>query len=503
MSIAAISLHAWATRTKDGFDKPRLRPQRGQRRQAWGSVRWSIEVSTILAPGGRSGIVLAMKRTFAALAFAMGAFAASSAHADQIKIYIAARDSDAAKAAEKLADGKTSFWFPKLAKGFDKATELLQNTENDVRIMMAQGKEGGLFGWGQGSVNAPKGKFMLLGGYCPDWKERDPFKCPSEIISDDGRPDAFFNFGGNKNIIGELVISGFVLDAAPSNKYDAKSNTLLKGTSRTIPLIALKQVVTNHLVIADNIFLNGAQRAFEVYHSPMSNDCVADIQNNFFLNTVIPVKFFPALYKGFKTKQINFKNNSVIMNWPYNPDPTSSNVGAIELWHKDATNELVVEGNLFAYNSGGAMQHDWPVNRMPKMKFVSNLFYMNAAVFGDARPEAGVFTGKFGPNPKHQIVTLKDHMEDDYPYEFKDNVVMDPKVPVALVDVGTVDSSSVTAKKTVMNDVRGLFGLNKDGGTVAIKNYAPRMGLDPANLPFPAEPKAKAYGVSASGVYKP
>ena len=37
--------------------------------------------------------------------------------------------------------------------------------------------------------------------------------------------------------------------------------------------------------------------------------------------------------------------------------------------------------------------------------------------------------------------------------------------------------------------------IHQDGGTAAIKDYAPRMGLDLANLPFPAEPKAKAYGV--------
>ncbi|MDX2013481.1 MAG: hypothetical protein SFW67_25035, partial [Myxococcaceae bacterium] len=93
-------------------------------------------------------------------------------------------------------------------------------------------------------------------------------------------------------------------------------------------------------------------------------------------------------------------------------------------------------------------------------------------------------------------------LQDDYSYEMKGNVVMDPKVPVALVDLQAADSSSVTAKKTVMNDVRGMFGLNKEGGTVAIANYAPRMGLDLKNLPFPAEEKAKGYGVQAAQVFK-
>lgn len=424
-----------------------------------------------------------------------------AAHAAVYELYVAKRDSDAHKAAEAKADGTTKIWFPKLARAIEKATELVNGTDNTVKIMVAQGQEGGLFGFGNG-LNGAKATLHIMGGYCPDWSKRDPFGCPSEIISDDGRPDGFFNFGGNKTMFKELVLSGFVLDAAPSNKYDAKTNSLLKGTSRTIPLIQLKQVVVDHLVISDMVFLNGAHRAFEVYHSAMSKETTVDIVNNFFLNNVIPTKFFPALYKGNTTKQINFKNNSVIMNWPYNPDPTSSNVGALELYHKDCCSELVIENNLFAYNPGGAMQHDWPENRMPKLKINNNLFYLNATLFGDARPEAGVFTGKFGPSPKYKVVAVSPELQDDFKYEMKNNVVMDPKVPVALVDLQAADSSGVTAKKTVMNDVRGMFGLNKDGGTVAIKNYAPRMGLDLQNLPFPAEPKAKAYGVQREAYSK-
>lgn len=440
-------------------------------------------------------------RKVSLVALLLSLVASSSAHAAVYELYVAKRDSAAHKAAEAKADGTTKFWFPKMGRAIEKAIELVNGTDNTVRIMMAQGQEGGLFAFGNG-INGSKATLHILGGYCPDWNKRDPFGCPSEIISDDGRPDGFFNFGGNKTMFKELVLSGFVLDAAPSNKYDAKSNTLLKGTSRTIPLIALKQVVVDHLVISDNVFLNGAHRAFEVYHSAMSKETVVDIVNNFFLNNVIPTKFFPALYKGNTTKQINFKNNSVILNWPFNPDPTSSNVGALELYHKDCCGELVIENNLFAYNPGGAMQHDWPEARMPKLKIINNLFYMNATLFGDARPEAGVFVGKFGPSPKYKIIALSPELQDEFKYEMTGNVSMDPKVPVALVDLQAADSSGVSAKKTVMNDIRGMFGVNKDGGTVAIKNYAPRMGLDLANLPFPAEPKAKAYGVQREAFTK-
>lgn len=429
------------------------------------------------------------------------ALLAAPALADTITLYVAARDSEAHKAAEKLVDDKTSFWFAKLHKAVEKAADVIKGSSHEVKLLVAQGQDSGLYAFPNG-LDASKAKLHLLGGWCPDWKTRDPFQCPTELLAGEGRPQAFFSFGGNKTMFAELVISGFVFDAAGSNKYDAKTNSLLKGTSRTIPLLSLSQVVVNHLVIADNVFLNGAQRAFEVYHSPMSNEATVEIQNNFFLNTIIPLKFSPAGYKGFKTKSITFKSNSVILNWPFNPDKTSSDVGALTLWHKDCCQELVIEKNLFAHNPGGAMQHDWPEGRMPKLRINENLFFMNATLFGDAAPESGFFVGKFGPNPLYQVVKVSPGLVDDFSYEMKGNVVMDPKVPVALVDVQAADSSAVTAKKTVMNDVRGLFGLNKEGGTVAIANYAPRMGLDLKNLPFPAEEKAKPYGVQPTLVFK-
>ncbi len=424
------------------------------------------------------------------------------AQAEVFKLYVAERDSAAHKAAEPLADGKNSFWFPKLARGFEKAVELLNNTDNEVQVLVAQGQHAGLWALPNGLAGS-KARLLILGGHCPDWKKRDPFGCPTELMGGDSRPQAILGFGGNRTLLSELVISGFVFDTAQSNKYDARTNSLLKGSSRTIPLLALSQVVVGHLVISDNVFLNSAHRAFELYHSPASNETTVDIDNNFFLNNVIPLKFSPAGYKGFKTKTVRFTHNSVILNWPFNPDSTSSNVGALELYHSDCCSELVIEDNLFAYNPGGAMQHDWPAGRMGKLAIRNNLFFMNATLFGDGRPEAGFFVGKFGPSPKYNVVPLSAHMDDDFPYQFAGNVAFDPKVPVALVDLLAADSSSVTAKKTVMNDVRGMFGLNKEGGTVAIKNFAPRMGLDLEHLPFPAEPKAAPFGVQRARAWAP
>ena len=119
------------------------------------------------------------------------------ARAEVYKLYVAERDSAAQKSAEALADGKTSLWFPKLARAIEKAVELLNNTDNEVQVLVAQGKQTGLWALPNG-LAGDKGKLLLLGGHCPDWKKRDPFGCPTELFGGEVRPQAIFSFGGNK-----------------------------------------------------------------------------------------------------------------------------------------------------------------------------------------------------------------------------------------------------------------------------------------------------------------
>jgi hypothetical protein len=417
--------------------------------------------------------------------------ASSAARAESFTIYVAARDTTAATAAQAKADDKAAFWFAQLWRAVAKAVELAQSGEHDVKVLVA-GKQPGLVAF-DGAINAAKSRLVLAGGHCDDWS-RKPFECPTELAADAGRPAPFIGFASNKQQFKELVISGFVLDAAVSNKYDAKSNSLLKGTSRTLPLLGFKGVVAETLTVSDNVFLNGANRAFELSSSAASKEATVEVRNNFFLNNVMALKVAPSGFKGNKHKSIRFTHNSVVLNWPNNPDATSSNVGALELPTKDCCGELAIEHNLFAHNAGGALQNDWAVARLVKLSIANNLFFSNAAVFGNAKPEAGAVTGKFGPNPTHRVLSPTE-AQDMMDGLGAGNVVLDPQVPVALVDLGVADSSAVTAKKTVQNDLRGIFGLNKDGGTVEIKNYAPRMGLDLANLPFPKAEAARGYGV--------
>ncbi len=86
-------------------------------------------------------------------------------------------------------------------------------------------------------------------------------------------------------------------------------------------------------------------------------------------------------------------------------------------------------------------------------------------------------------------------IEDDYDWDSEDNVVLDPKGPLVVPDLQAMNSNDIGAIKGKLNDIREILGVNKQGGKAGIKNYAPRTMIDPANMPFPTEPKAKEYGV--------
>ncbi len=247
---------------------------------------------------------------------------------------------------------------------------------------------------------------------------------------------------------------------------------MYKGSSRCYALITFSRMVTDHLVVTDNVFANGARSAFDLYISPMSDDARVDIENNFFFSNIQAVTLRPAMYKGNMLREISIRNNSFILNCPYNPHPTSGNVGALMLWHRESCLALNIKNNLFAFNPGGAMQHDWKECDMPDMAIRDNLFYMNASLFKNDEADAGFLVGKFGPNPSYLIYNAMD-AADDLDYVIEGNVSFDPHL-----QCGKEDFSKLT----------GL--------------YAPRMSVAPGDFPFPENPKAASYGVQAAKALK-
>lgn len=103
-------------------------------------------------------------------------------------------------------------------------------------------------------------------------------------------------------------------------------------------------VTIDHLVIADNIFINGAHGAFDPYIMPISANTVVDITNNFFINTIKTIQIGAGIgYKNNTVKEVNLRRNTFLLNWPYNPDKTSSNVSAVTLYHNHGAKQLNIE----------------------------------------------------------------------------------------------------------------------------------------------------------------
>ncbi|NNF07208.1 MAG: hypothetical protein HKN21_10650 [Candidatus Eisenbacteria bacterium] len=443
------------------------------------------------------------KLSLAAVLLAM-IFTTSMASADEYLIYVARKDTPAYTAAQGKANETTVFAQRTLHKALRQAAELLQTGPHTVTVLVAEGayvgkaKQGV---WVIPVIDNPEATLRLVGGMNEDFSARQPFAWLTRLVTREGRDGALLQIT-KKSKLKELVVSGFLFDAAPSNAYDSKTNSLLKGQSRTYPLMSLSLIHIDHLVIDSNIFINGAHGAFEPYIVPLSANTVVDITNNCFLNTIIATSTKATSFRGNVVKEINFVRNSFLLNWPYNPDPTSALVSAINLYHKDGCVSLNIEQNLFAFNPGGALQHDWPEDRMPEITLNKNLFFMNAGLFEDGADDGGVIAGKLGLNPKYLIIDLET-LEDDFDYTVNGNVVMDPKIPIAMADLQAADSYSVERKNTVLNDVRRLFGLNQDGGTVAIANFAPALVYDPSTPPLPTEEAAKGYGFQPSQLWSP
>lgn len=406
---------------------------------------------------------------------------ASGAIGLDYNIYVAEKASPAYEIATSKADGKLNHAERSMQKALNTAATLAAGG-HAITIMVAGGEYGGAIGSGTlniPKVSSPQGRIYLLGGWNSDFTTRNPFQHLSRIITQPGRGGAILEVG-QKSLLAELVISGFVLDARPSNRYDGSSNLTKTGTS-TYRLISLGYLKTNSLIIADNVFVNAPQVVLEPYISPLSNNASVEISNNFFINNVIPIQELSGVPVGDTLSTIKLLHNSFILSWPYNPDPTSSNVGAVGLYHKGGVKQVVIEGNMFAYNVGGAFQHDWPETRMPKISFRDNLFYQNAALFDKSAPGDGVIVGKFGTNPRYAVLDIE-MLEDEMSYAASGNVTTDPGI-------------NITQALTVEIDEEDSYADHY------IEGYAPPMDVDVNLLPF-AQGEAERYGVSVNRIWQ-
>jgi len=442
-----------------------------------------------------------------------------------VDILVAPKGSPALEAAQAKANDDTVFAEKSLSKAADRAEELIRAapkcpqpkhpklppppcdlTEEQrsltINIKFAAGTyagKGGRGGFGMGEVIAPDITLRILGGYDDKFEKRAPFDTPS-VLSPAGTA---FTFSGKNHALKELYISGFFMDIGDGNKYDAKTNSLLKGQSSEVQHIVIGYLTTERLVYADNVFVNSSLKAAAPLIRAKDANAVVLVRNNFILNNVLAWEADSARFHQIP-KEYVFEGNSFVLNWPFNPDPTTANPAALQLGGKYATSKFVIKDNLFAHNVGGAIfTTNVSDKNPPPIEIKHNLFFHNGALFGEGEPGASAMVAKFGgfKNPDVPWNTIDlETLEDEYSWKSDANLALDPKVTVPKLDMLFADSNKVQAANTKANTVRGMLGQNKQGGTVAIKDFAPRWTLDAKGLPFPAEPKAQAFGVSRDRV---
>lgn len=421
----------------------------------------------------------------------------ASLFATDYTILVAEKRSKAYNSAKKLAaKSQQTYYKNKVFKAFKQAHKILSQGKNDtVNIKIAAGKyfgkaKSGYFGFKE--VKNAKGSLRILGGYGADFKKRAPFFRYTKFVVPTDRSNNVIKFEGKKHKLKELVISGIVFDVANGNKYDKDINALKKGSSCTFPILNVGYLETNRLEISDNTFMNSAHMAAAPLIRPASPKALVVVKNNFFVNNVYTWKADAA---GFRNKlgHYMFINNSFLFNWPYNPDPTSGTVASLEVASKSRLKKVSILNNIFAYNVGGAIMPMYDEDYMPEMAIKGNVFYANGTLFSAKKKGEYALVGKFNKSATY-LGYKPEEIEDEFDWDVAGNGVVNPQVSLKMAKLQSASSYVVTAKKTDMNALRGMLGLNKQGGSVKISNYAPKMQLDIKNY-FSKNKKLSKIGV--------
>lgn len=470
---------------------------------------------------------------------AFAALIAGPVSAQNIDYLVAPRGTAAYDAAKAREDGQAVFAERSLTAALRNAHETLSGCGAcRVTIRIASGEYDGKAGTGQWSlpeVIAPDASLHILGGYDETFETRNPFLTPTLMVTPPERSGIVLSFEGKKHALSELVVSGLTFDVSPSNAYDAQTNTLMFSGSSTWGILRFGYLTTNHLVVADNVFLNAPNGVAAPAIRAMSDQALVEVTNNVFMNNVYTWQVTSG--GGKFTPRYRLAGNSFVLNWPRNPDRATSNPGTLEIGNKYSASQIDITRNLFAFNVGGAIFPQWDDVDGPNIAITENLFWDNGAMFDPEEPADGAVVGKFNGSATHAIFDPYD-LEDDFAWDTYDNVDIDPELAVPVLEVGVLkDIGRGVAPKLPEEDLTldsidfslgdegegdddlsldlpsldtGLseltldadFGMDELAGDDGVLNFAPLVPYDPRALPFPHNPEAAEYGASYTRIYQ-
>ncbi len=392
------------------------------------------------------------------------------------------------KGKELAAAAKGKYTKENVAKAFGWAAEALTGKEEKhVVIKIASGTYGGQYALPH--FNNAKGSLRVQGGWDETFSKRDPFGAPTRFVCGTPRTAPMIEVAA-KDELRSFILDGLLLDAAPGNKYDAKTNSLLKGESCTQPLVRFPNFTVEEVAFENCVFMNSAHRVTEFILHAKDDKAEVRLYNSIFFNCIIPIKLDSARGKHIPAKMV-VDHCSFITNFAFNPDKDTSNPAALECAGKYAAHEIVIQDSLFYANFGGGISNIEKVQT--KVTIKNNNFVGNGLLHGLAESDAAALIGQGkAPLPVKKIVDAEDDPT------LAGNVSISPGLPIVLGDPKGVDASKVKEEKGWENEARRLLGKPIQGGKVDIKDYAPRKEYDEKNPPFPTEEGAKKYGASPS-----
>ena len=487
-----------------------------------------------------------MFRTTYTLALASMLMLCTNVHATEVyQVLVAPKGSAAYDNAKALSDSNDNILSAerRIHRAFGEAFDQLAACDGcEVQVRIAAGiyaGKGRTGTWTFPEIKNPTATLKIMGGFDESFSTRQPFETPTFLQVSENRSQPVLSFEGKKHSLKSLVISGLVIDTGPSNAYDKKTNSLLKSGSSTWGLISLGYLETDALIISDNVFMNAPHGVASPRIRAMSDQSEVRFENNFFYNNLFTMSVESGGGKHTMAKY-HLLGNSFVLNWPYNPDATTSNPGTVQIGNKHVAKQVVIERNLFAHNVGGAIYPQWDDTAGPDMVINENLFYKNGALFEPDTDGQGAIVGKFNRSAVHGIYDLED-IEDDFDWEFEDNLVEDPELHMEVLQLkalvysellrGIDDDKSESGEDAGISELDALnaeleelMKMSESGdiddyaapdaessdmsfddyladsevidGDGDIQNYAPYIAFSPATLPIPLNGEAQDYGAS-------
>lgn len=319
----------------------------------------------------------------------------------------------------------------------------------------------------------------ILGGYSPDFTERDPWGRFPTVLSGDNKAKNF-DGGARLEIAAKsgtkgkpvVVVDGLVVDNGARNQYAGGTILQRKFAPKTgenaspeSPGILVAVAMDDARITIQNcVVLNcgptGKRGAIEV---KAHKNAVATIRNNLVINNTSGI----ACLSGYHGKgqegmpRFTVADNTVLFTWKYDPIATHGGTGLlVETVTCNATNNVFAFGDLLGVDNqcGGTTAN---------LALVGNAFSGNLA--GDYRD--------------FDTVVALSSLEDDakkLAADTKDNVLAKIDAAVApawatpyaartVIDRQKAEAD-VEAANTRANELRRILGLPLDGGTLTAKS---------------------------------